>query len=116
TTSWKHYTVKAVHPDGSASIELVIDRAKMEVEGDGRLISFDTNSVGAPPHEFSQFVALIGLPRTISVSPAGAISTSGDASTVLERAAELDQQNTNVLIRLPDQPVAVGNSWNDDFE
>lgn len=116
TTSWKHYTVKQVHEDGSATVELVIDRAKMQVEGDNRSISFDTNSVGAPPHEFSQFVELIGKSRLVEVSATGVISAPEKTPAVFEKAAELDQQNTNVLIRLPQDEVSVGKTWNDDFD
>lgn len=117
TTSWKHYTVKSVNPDGSAVLELVIDRAKMQVQEQGRqAIAYDSQAVGAAPKEFAALAGLIDKPRTITVTATGVIETPVEAPEVQVRADAIDQQNTNVLIVLPENGVSVGSSWKDDFQ
>jgi hypothetical protein len=117
TTSWKHYTVKSVNPDGSAVLELVIDRAKMQVQEQDRLaIAYDSQAVGAAPKEFAALAALIQQPRTITVTATGVIETAENAPEIQAHADAIDQQNTNVLIVLPENGVSVGGSWKDDFQ
>jgi hypothetical protein len=126
TTSWKHYTVKSVNDDGGAVLELVLDRARLWVNDGGRTIEFDSGKVGTAPQEFAAFVSNIGRPRDVTVTAVGDIRFSdlpkdldkqAKFDALLKASAEvLDDQNLNILVILPEQPVTVGDSWQENFE
>ena len=60
--SLKHYTVISVEQDGSAVIELAIDRAQMQAVQNGGKATYDSASNQEPPEAFKGIQETIGRP------------------------------------------------------
>jgi hypothetical protein len=92
----------------------------MKAEGDGKTIEFDSNHPGTPPAEFAQVTSTVGRAvADIKISPAGEISAIDlheheDSATAKGKSP--DQKDFQVLTVLPEEPVAIGESWQETFE
>jgi hypothetical protein len=122
TKTWRHYRVRSVDAEGTASLELRIDRVHMKAEGDGKSIEFDSNRPGTPPAEFAQVTSSIGRAiASITVSANGEITAvdlreEEGAAGKNAKSREPEQKDFQVLTVLPAEPVAAGESWQEEFE
>jgi|GEM_PF-2364958 hypothetical protein len=124
-TSVKNYRVKAVEEDGSAILELTIESVNLEIHQNGE--TFRYNSQKSEKEEgsddalnqpvFLAMKALVGKPHLqLRVTPRGDVSAfvplvPGDQ--VPENPAQVA---FDVLLRLPEEPIAIGGTWKEDFE
>jgi hypothetical protein len=116
----KRYTVRSVDVDGSAVLDLQIDRVRLSASVDGgETVSYDTSSGDDPPAEFQGISETVGKPHArIKVSPRGEllaldwlIDSGQTAKPTIDDAPSLD-----VLMVLPEEAVKVGQNWKEVFD
>ena|GEM_PF-1441156 len=130
--SFKHYRVVEVKEDGSSILQPMIDRAIMKARPDDKpWIIWDSRSSRQVPRRFQNVAKGIGTPTVqVHYSPTGRIL---DVKAIQDKAANGttkptrpvsgekevepndDKSSYTFLVKLPDEPVAVGQSWDDDF-
>ncbi|MEX1097114.1 MAG: hypothetical protein WED34_13785 [Planctomycetales bacterium] len=122
TITEKHVRVVSVAEDGSALLEPVIDRVRMEVRfDDADPIVFDSDDPGAAPRQFQDVHRTVGkITAHMRVAPHGALldvirldaegkPREGDEGEPAVRADE------NILALLPEAPVGVGDVWKERY-
>lgn len=114
----KHFRVVSVDEDGSAVVEPVIDRVQMEVRNDDDpAVIYDSAVPGNVSRDFKKVAKTIGRPSLrIRYSANGRIEEllplqSADA----EQPAIDDPEKQNFLIAFPEEKIAVGESWTDNY-
>lgn len=114
--TYKHYRVVAVNKDGSAVLEPMIDRAIMQARADdSRPIVWDSRSKAKVPMRFQTVARNVGRP-VVRVR----YKSNGEVEEVLPISGSKDELKPDAasygfLVRLPDEAVSIGDSWNDDF-
>lgn len=125
--AWKHYRVLKVHADGSAKLELVIDRVVMSARfNSDDPVTVDSRKPDECPAPYQGVLKTVGRPLVeITVSPSGKLLAAervlpDDVRKGLKDAEDDDTPDTdpgkNPLVMLPEQPVRIGESWQDDIE
>ncbi len=104
----RHIHVLALNPDGSANVELIIDRARMTAKNEGVDSLYDSTDAAHVPTEFAAIHKLIGIPVPAQ------LTTLGKALPTKDTAANVEQYD--LLIQLPEQPIAMGGLWKENFE
>jgi hypothetical protein len=115
--STKSYEVKSVQEDGSAVLSLTIESIQLEIVQNGEKTKFDsTKKVEGPlPPEFLSLNGMVGKPHLeIVVSPTGEISSSKPIGGNIQPESNAGPSSFDVLMGLPEKPVAVGESWKED--
>ena len=114
----KHFRVIAVDENGSAVVEPVIDRVQMEVRNDGnRPVTYDSADKKTASEDFKKVEETIGKPSLrIRYSPNGKIEQLLPLvpQTKEQQAAE-DQEKQNFLIAFPEEAIAIGEAWTDNY-
>ncbi|MFT4558181.1 MAG: hypothetical protein ACKVII_02580 [Planctomycetales bacterium] len=114
----KHFRVIAVDENGSAVVEPVIDRVQMEVRNDGnRPVTYDSADKKTASEDFKKVEATIGKPSLrIRYSPNGKIEQLLPLvpQTKEQQTAE-DQEKQNFLIAFPEEAIAIGEAWTDNY-
>ncbi|MEZ6057188.1 MAG: DUF6263 family protein [Planctomycetaceae bacterium] len=117
TTSWKRYTVKDVAADGSATLELKIDRVIMSAKGESGDFEFDSAKPGTAPAEFTHIRDTVGPPiAEIIVSAVGEVTAVQHLLKNQQNVKDADDRNVDVLSLLPNEPVKVGAQWKEKYE
>lgn len=102
----------AVHPDGSADLEILIEYVNLSA-GDG--ISWDSRSGDPPPPEFQGIDQTIGKPlMKITVAPTGAV-IAAESNGKMADQAQLQNAQFDLFPLLPADAIAVGGSWTEPF-
>ncbi len=124
TKVWKHFRITSVQEDGSAVMQLMFDRVHMTAIGENGKIEFDSSRPGAPPAQFAHIVESVG--RTSSewtVNAQGeitAVKTFGgrasQGSSVSRSVVEGVDHNIRASLIVPEEPVAIGATWQERFE
>jgi hypothetical protein len=110
------FRVQSVDTHGNAVIEAQIDYVKLTADHQGEHIEWDNRTGEEPPDDFRGIEATIGEPLgTVRICPNGQVTVISLRGTTAagesESAAQFD-----LFPLLPDDPVAVGDSWKEDFE
>ena len=100
----RHVTVLKANPDGSAEVELLLDKARMTAENAGVSSLYDSEDPEHVPTEFTNVHASLGLPRRAFISAQGKVHVDSEKAV------------SELLIQLPDTPVAVGATWKEKTE
>ncbi|HUG89499.1 MAG TPA: hypothetical protein VML55_01610 [Planctomycetaceae bacterium] len=123
----KHFRVIALAEDGSALLELTLDRVEMAARfGEAPAVSLDTAKPDHVPPLYRGVIKTIGRPLArVRVSASGKLL---DSKSLLppEVEAEVsglptgresadDDPAKNFLVPFPAEPVAVGDEWTDSF-
>lgn len=109
----RHIKVLDLNPDGSANVELIMDRARMTANNGGVQSLYDSRDAAHVPTEFAHVHLLIGRPLAAQLTPLGKVSPPKDASAV-DKTTNVEQYD--LLFLLPEQPIAIGDAWTDRFE
>lgn len=118
-----HMDVIEVRDDGTAVLEIQIDRALMETKFDEHpAIVFDSTDETKQPSQFWEIKQSIGKPTSRAV-----VTTSGELISIQNlRPDPRDPKRPpgppkkdagqNFLVKLPEDPVSVGSRWQEDYE
>jgi len=118
STTLKHFQVKSVSAEGVAVLESFLDRVKMSHRfDDGPTVTFDSESKKAPPRGFAEIRNSIG--RALSHAQVDKTGRLVSVTSLLgspdDENASSDEPVRNLLVVLPDRPVAVGTRWTEEF-
>lgn len=105
----RHIKVLSLEGDGSAQVELMIDRARMTAQNEGVDSLYDSRDAKHVPTEFAAVHQSIGKPVIVHLSALGKVQTSAQNPT-----ANVEQND--LLFLLPEQPLAIGGTWKENFE
>ena len=106
--SLRKITVLGVDADGTADVQLMIDRAYMTANNAGVDSVYDSTQVNHVPTEFSGVHQSIGKSQKARLTQLGQVLPSADKSASVEQV--------DLLFRLPEQPVAIGGKWKDQYD
>ena len=104
----RHMTVSQINDDGSADVQLVLDRAYMTADNGGVKSVYNSEIPDKVPTEFESVHSSIGKPQKFRLSPLGKILPIPNETKSLEQV--------ELLFTLPEQPIAVGATWKERFE
>jgi hypothetical protein len=104
----RHMSVTQVNQDGSADVQLVLDRAYMTAKNGGVDSVYNSEIPDKVPTEFESVHTSIGKPQKFRLSPLGKILPIPGETKAVEQV--------ELLIELPEQPIAVGSIWKERFE
>jgi hypothetical protein len=113
TDSVKLWKVTDVLPNGDIEVMNVIESLHMKNQlPDHDPTEYDSQRDKAPPPGYEDAARAIGVPLSVvRMTPAG---------KVVRRDVKVRQQSveddTQLAVRLPDKPVAIGDSWDEPFE
>jgi hypothetical protein len=113
TDSVKAWKVIDVLPDGEMEFTNVVEQVRMINQLPDRApTEYDSQRDKTPPPGFETAARAVGVPLSvIRISPHGA---------VLRRDIKLRQEATDddaaIVVRLPDEPVAIGATWDEPHE
>lgn len=121
TVSRKHFRVVSVDTDGTAQLESVIDRVEMTARsGESKTVRFDSQAGPENcPREFRHVLTTIGTPLAwVEFTRSGKLVSIKPLHPTLQNAGQraMDDQSLNFLMPLPEEPVAIGESWHDDID
>lgn len=118
-TSVKSYTVKSVLPDGSAVMQLTIESVQLEIQQNGETFRYNSSADSTPQEQpvFQAMKNLVGKPHLqITMSPRGEVSAFTPMVPGNQVPDNPQQVAFDVLLRLPEAPLAVGEDWKEDLE
>ena len=113
TDSIKSWKVIDVLPSGDIEVMNVVERVRMVNQLPGHdPTEYDSELDETPPAGFEDAAKAIGVPLSVvRMSPSG---------KVIRREAKIRQQNVEedapIVVRLPDKPVTVGETWDEPFD
>jgi hypothetical protein len=115
--SIKSFRVISVDEQGNARLELtLLEQVRVEASQNGELLKYDSSLPAEDvPELFLPMQAMLGRPHLqLTVSPTGAVSevTPLGGAKAEDEGKELAM---DVLDRLPEEPMAVGARWTEDF-
>jgi hypothetical protein len=113
TDSVKSWKVTDVLPSGDIEFMNVCERVHMLNQlPDGKATEYDSTRDKTAPPGFEDIAKAIGVPLSTMQ-----ITTHGQ---VLNRQVKVRNQGSNddapIVLRLPDNPVAIGDTWDEPFE
>lgn len=104
----------SINPDGSSVLEVSIEYVSLTANQG--TISWDSRSGLPPPQEFQGIDKTIGVPlMTITVAPTGAVTAAENNGKAADKA-QLDATQFDLFPMLPEQPVALGESWIEPYK
>lgn len=116
SASVKHFRAVDVFENGTAVLQLTIDRAYMRAEQGGDVAVYDSASNEPAPDEFVGVDTTVGTPWVnVTVSPLGEIV---EVQTLIAGASAANVSNevqNNVLALLPEDEVHIGDSWSEEY-
>jgi len=113
--SLKHYRVLSVAEDGSAVLELTIDRTRMYAEQGDVLYEYDSTKDSKPPAAFEGVRDAIGGPWLhVTVDSQGV--TSNPRTPGGRPVVDSPDLMSRVLPVLPPKAIAIGEPWKEKFE
>jgi hypothetical protein len=110
TRAWR---VTDVSPEGNITFETLIESIDMRHKMSGRLeVKYNSQTDDKPPLGYESAAESVGkVLTTIVIDPAGKILKREKKNQV-----SVDNVNAQVVMPLPDNPVAVGESWSAPFD
>jgi hypothetical protein len=127
TRTHKHYRVLSVDGDGSALLELTLDRVQMTARfGAAPPVSLDSDRPRDVPPVYRGVIKTVGKPLArVRMSAAGTLLDSESllapeveaevSGLPAPRKTDEDDPNKNFLINFPARPVAIGEEWSDSL-
>jgi hypothetical protein len=124
--SRRSYRVTNVAEDGSAELELTIDWVRMTASfgKDKPPIEFQSDDESLQPPQFKHIMETIGKPtavvqfdpsgRPVWATAKGPVAANKPATVATP--ANPDASQENYLVPLPEQPIAVDDTWKERFE
>lgn len=113
THSVKAWKVVDVLPSGQMEFINVVERVRMSNQLPDRApVEYDSAKDETPPPGFEQAAKAVGVPLSvIRITPQGKI-----VSRDIKHPQEAADEDAAIVIRLPDEPVKIGATWDEPFE
>ena len=114
TDSVKAWKVTDVLPNGDIEFMNVVERVHMVNQlPDKDPTEYDSTRDKTPPPGFEDAAKAVGVPLSVMrITPQGK-----DRATRRERsAAKAAEDDAPIVLRLPEKPVAIGDTWDEPFE
>lgn len=123
----KTHRVVSVDSDGNGWLELAVETARMSAQfGEAEPLSYDSQKPEDCPQVYRHVRDIIGKPLAqVHVSPRGELLETKPllGQNALDKAQALkadgtlaDEASRNFLIEFPEQPIQVGESWENTFK
>ena len=115
----KHYQVVQVEEDGSAIVEVIVDRYQIDFSGkigeqDQARIVYDTDGTEEPPRGLEGVKKSVGKPLArFRMSPSGDISDLRFLQEVQPQQLKQGEQLKGLPMAFPSGPVSIGKSWSE---
>ncbi len=119
---WRHYRVVSVDSEGSATLELMIDRVRLVAQfDDADPTIFDSADKNLQPVKFQSVLATIGKPTNrMQVNQLGELlslqNLQGNQTAATGNDSKAVDQALNFLVVFPEHPVAIGETWKQSLE
>lgn len=121
--SRKHFRVAGVSPEGAGDLELIIDWVRLEASfGDNPPTVFQSDDPEKQPRAYDAVLQAIGKPQAVlRLSPVGKVldltrKQNTSTSTPTKPTAGAASAPESYLVPLPEEALAVGESWKERFE
>lgn len=120
--SRKSFRVVSVDEQGNGEVEVQLDWVQMTSRSSDSQpeIVFKSDDPDAQPAEFRHILKSLGKPQArIQIAPAGQIrkvKLLNNPAQAPKNQPETDWANETILSPMPDEPVAVGDSWKHNYE
>ncbi|MEX0643274.1 MAG: hypothetical protein WD468_11265 [Pirellulales bacterium] len=113
TDSVKNWKVTDVLPSGEIEFMNVVERVSMVNQlPDHDPVEYDSDRDKTPPPGFEDAAKAVGVPLSvIRITPQGKITRRD----IRLRQLQVDE-DAPIVVRLPDQPVAIGATWDEPFD
>ncbi|MDA0832750.1 MAG: hypothetical protein O2955_10040 [Planctomycetota bacterium] len=109
SVSKQHLRVVSVDENGDAVIEPTLDHVRMRSQFDDNPPTlFDSDDVNQQPQEFEKILESIGEPQ-------GRQRVDATGKIIAERDTTESMNTVALLMLLPQEPVKVGATWDDDY-
>lgn len=118
----KSYRIVAVSEQGEATIEPVVESVRMASQsGDKAPVGFDSTKDETIPRGFENLAGTIGRPLArLQLAPNGKLLKATmlvtDVPKKFAEAAQKTDPAINCLVAFPEQPIKIGQKWNEKFE
>lgn len=122
----KHYRIVQVKEDGSAVVEVILDRYQIDFtvknKPDGEKsqesqLAYDTAKDKAPPRGLEGIQKSIGKPfARFRMSPSGEITDLNFVQAVQPQKLKQTEQRKGLPIAFPAEPIPIGKSWSEKVE
>lgn len=131
TQSRKHFRVAGIAADGAGELELVIDWVRLEASfGDNPPTVFQSDDPEKQPRAYDAVLQAIGKPQAVlRLSPVGKVldltrkdvkpgsaGASAGSTAGVKSTAGASSAPESYLVPLPENAVAVGETWKERFE
>ena len=122
TQCMKSYRVVSIDESGGATIEPIVEHVRMaSTTGDNGIVGYDSTKDEVVPKGFENLAGTIGRPLArFQVAPNGKLLKVtllvDDVPKNFSDAAEKTDPAINFLTVFPEQPVKVGDKWNEKFD
>ena len=111
-TSGKTMFIRSVDKNGTATADLQIDWVVFDMEENGSKVTFDSRTSDEPPAKLAGLMPILGRPKMrIDITPNGRVVKA--VSLIGEGA--LDPETVDVLQKLPEESVNIGEQWKEDL-
>ena len=121
TKSWKHLKVRSVDEDGTAVLQVQLDRVRMSAKGADGKVEFDSREPGTPPPQFAHIINSLG--RTLvdmTVAPTGKVTSLRKPGQREEKGRDISpahlERDSHGPVTFPEDAVAIGDSWSERFD
>jgi hypothetical protein len=109
--SIKVWRIEAVEPDGTVTFEHSVESVDMRQKlSDHQEVTYNSKTDKEPPPIYAAVAKEVGVPlAVVTIDASGKILKRTDHG---KQTAVTDQQNSDMVVPLPPEPIAVGESWN----
>lgn len=115
SAQWKHYQILETYEDGSALIEVVVDRIHYHftsiVDDQKQVISYDTQSEEKPPALLKGIENSLGTFAKVKMSANGELLEVDFGRKAQQEELKQTGKIQGLPMKLPAEPVSVGDSW-----
>ncbi|MBD3673745.1 MAG: hypothetical protein HUJ26_09500 [Planctomycetaceae bacterium] len=115
SSQWKHYQIIETYQDGSALLEVIVDRIQIQftsiVDDQQQVISYDSKHNRKPPVLLKGIEKSLGTFAKVKMSPSGELLDVDLGRKLEEEELKKAGKIQGLPIKLPADPIAVGDSW-----
>lgn len=117
TDSQRRYVVESIDATGAATVVSSVTSVNMSASSPDGAWSYDSTTGAKPPEQFAGVAETVGKPLArFVVTPTGSVELVTPLLKGVVNASADSQAYEHPFVRLPDQPVSVGDEWSESFK